>query len=105
MKEFLEALKESWPGIAGVALSVFYYDRKETLKNKIINLAVGLIVMHFVGGALVEFMSITKPIFADSIKFSFGLMGMALINAIREGLLEEIPKAMRALIARFVGGK
>lgn len=83
--------------IAGAIGSVYamYLNRAnvERMSNleKAFVFIIGVAIAHYVGGALVEYLSIKQDgIYADGVKFTVGLFGMRIIAEVNKQIVEWI---------------
>jgi K+-sensing histidine kinase KdpD len=91
------------PAAIGSALSLYLGKEKTALMTKLELLLVflfGISIAHFLGGAAIAYLAVTVSIISDAIKFTVGLVGMAILSHV----LEQSPLVVTALRKKYFPG-
>jgi hypothetical protein len=94
----LEAVKPFTPSIMGALLGLLH-NRDKPIVERVVAVATGMAVAHFVGSGLVAYFDVKHPAIGDAMKFALGLFGMSIVHAI----YDQIGPFWQSVRERMVG--
>lgn len=97
----LESTKPFVPSILGATLGILH-NRERPLLERLVAVATGMAVAHFIGSGLVAYFGVTNAAIGDAVKFSLGLFGMSIVHAIYEQI-QPFWQSLRERLVSLIG--